>query len=1028
MNKETIEKIIKILPVTLKNISGYIKDNFEKSGQDALSNVTGSVGILIKLFAQDKLDSYFENISKNKLKDFGSNIYLKASLVQVNKSLEYINEENDIGNDPKSIEALLNEILTIQNNQFNKDDILTIFTPKYHPIIIFTKDKFISVLNELNISNTIVKKFISDFNENIEITVKECFGEDDYRRHKDEIKGFILKENETNLLWDTYQSHKIGFKEDENLEYEKTYASWKPISKISNLSDDEERDNYENFMEKENNLVLAETLVNDYFDATCPSNCLNNILFAVADFGKGKTIFLQQYAVKLAKEYLETKEGYFPIYFNLRDIGLYSSDATLGIIGDYLLNKYSIRIDDDYFKIKKYIFLIDSLDESGDLTKSATEKVIQSIKNIQNIDKEFRKNNRIVITSRPFPDGLEFHLKSHNPFEIENAERNKIPQYLSIYGFKANQFNHWLYSSLKSCTNLNEIQTSGFAKEIINSILKDKEEIDIHKKLIDENTLSKTELRRPIFAYMIFQLILNNVDFLEIGKIGVYLSFINLLTRKAKHINDTSHKVNLTEEIKYRNILHSISSLWMYERQHSQQGILKKADICRVIEPKYSDETDKVILEKFKENGIIEIQFMSHSYFGENNDVLHFQHQSFAEILLAEYYLKVFIKFALDEDSNIDDARAKLILGEPTEQTIVFFKELIKLLKETVSHKNDKTTIEKRKLLYPLMASLSLKEHNTLHSRDLYYDWFRNVEIDNDSSVYPEKLLINWAITEEKLEKIINFASKIIDDKTTVLMSKTKQKSALFNNELTVFQNKFMSDFPTDLDKWLSLTLGNILENNIDEEKFFNSRIINTTNLFQMIKNWNYSSSTSAPEWVKKYFIGIMMKDTDEVNLRNLDLSELNFSYSNLININMSKTNLSKTCFNNCIFKKIEMESSTLYGTSFDNIRINGNRLAIGLSQISQNILIPIKMANLFLNINTESEGFYVNNGLNISYVSFTDMGSFGNVTELFNTLKGLLSFGLKKELFKLHDIKTWFKYEDTKVQNEFESLIDTLK
>jgi len=1028
MSKKTIEKIIKILPETLKNINGYMKDNFDKSGQEALSNVTGTVGILVKLFAQDKLDNYFENISKDKLKDFASNIYLKASLIQVNKSLDYINEENDLNNDPKSIVALLSEILTIQNNQFNKDDILTIFTPKYHPIIVFTKDKFTSVLNELNISNSIIKKFIANFNENIEITVKECFGDEDYTKHQEEIKDFILKDNETNLLWDTYQLQKIGFKEDENLEYEETYARWKPISNISNLSDGEERDNYDDFIKKEDDLVLAETLVDDYFNTTCKkSNCLNNILFAVADFGKGKTIFLQQYAVKLAKEYLETKEGYFPIYFNLRDYGSYSNDGTLGILGDYLLNKYSIRIDDEHFKTKKYLFLVDSLDESGDLTKSATERVIQSIKNIQNIDKEFRKNNRIVITSRPFPDGLEFHLKSHNPLELENSEKKYIPQFLSIYGFKANQFNHWLYSSLKSYGNLKEIKTSGFAKEIINNILKNKEQIDIYKKLIDENTLSKTELRRPIFAYMIFQLILNNVDFLEIGKIGVYLSFINLLTRKAKHVNDPSHEVNLTEEIQYRNILHSISSLWMYERQHSQQGILKKADICRVIEPKYSDETDKVILEKFKEDGITEIQFMSHSYFGENDDILHFQHQSFAEILLAEYYLKIFIKFALDENSDTDDARAKLILGEPTEQTIVFFKELIKLLKETVSS-NNKTVIEKRKLLYPLMASLSLKEHNTLYSNDLYYDWFRNIKIDKDSITYPEELLTNWAITEEKLEKIINFATKIIDDKTTILMAKTKQKNALFNNELTVFQNKFICEFPTDLDKWLALTLGNILDTNIDEEKFFNSRINNTINLFQMIKNWNYSNNTSAPEWVKKYFIGIMMKDTDELNLRNLDLSELNFSYSNLININMSRTNLSDTCFNNCIFENIELNSSILHGACFDNIEINGDRLGIGLSQISHNILIPIKMADIFLGFNSKELGMYVNNGLDISYISFTKQASLGKVDNIFNTLKGLLSFGLKKELFKLHDIKTWFKYEDTEVQNEFESLIDTLK
>ena len=952
----------------------------------------------------------------------------KASLVQVSKSLEYINTEDELGNNPRSVMALLSETLTIQNNNFNKDDILTIFTPKYHPIIVFTKDKFISVLNELHISNSIINKFISNFNENIELTVKECFGDEDYAKHKDEIKDFILKENETNLLWDICQLQKIGFNEDENLVYEKTYASWKPISNVSNFSEDNKIRDYKEFVKKESNLVLAEKLVDTYFDTKCNDHakCLNNILFAVADFGKGKTIFLQQYAVKLAKEYLETQEGYFPIYFNLRDYGSYSSDSNLGVLGDYLLNKYSIRINDEYFKTKKYIFLVDSLDESGDLTKNATEKVIQSIKNIQNIDKEFRKDNRIVITSRPFPDGLEFHLKAYNPFEIENGKKKMIPQFISIYGFKANQFNHWLYSSLKSCDNISGIKTTGFAKEIINNILKDKKEINIHKNLLDEKTLSKTELRRPIFAYMIFQLIINNVDFLEIGKIGVYLSFINLLTRKAKHINDTNHEVNLIEEIKYRNILHSISSLWMYERQHGQQGILKKADICRVIEPKYSDETDKVILEKFREDGITEIQFMSHSYFGENNDVLHFQHQSFAEILLAEYYLKVFIKFALDEDNNIDNARAKLLLGEPTEQTIVFFKELIKLLKETVSiENNNKTVIEKRKLLYPLMASLSLKEHNTLYSNDLYYDWFRNVKIDKDSTTYPEELLENWAINEEKLEKIINLASKILDDKTTILIAKTKHKNALFNNELTVFQDKFISEFPTDMDKWLALTLGNILDTNIDNKKFFNSRINNSNNLFQMIKNWNYSNNLSAPEWAKEYFIGINMQETNEVNLINLDLSKLNFSYSNLKNINMCNTELSYTNFNNCIFKNIKMQNSTLINSTFNNIELANNSFSIGFSQIAYNLNVPIQLANFLI-----KRGTYINISSHICYISIQHIEIY-SIKNIFSTLKGLLSYGIKEKLFTVDEIKTWFKFvddKDNKMQKEFELLIDTLK
>ena len=210
-------------------------------------------------------------------------------------------------------------------------------------------------------------------------------------------------------------------------------------------------------------LVSAQSLVESYFEIDSTSS-LKKILFAVADFGKGKTIFLRQYASRLAKKYVETHEGYIPIYFNLRNFNKYSSDGTYGVIADYLLCEYGIRIEDEYYKKNNYIFLLDSLDESGELGKHYIDKVIQSIKNIQNIDKELKRQNRIVITSRPFPDGLSYHLKAHEPFEIIDKEKNCVPQYISIYGFKTEQFNHWLDSSLSSAQNLNEISTSGFAE------------------------------------------------------------------------------------------------------------------------------------------------------------------------------------------------------------------------------------------------------------------------------------------------------------------------------------------------------------------------------------------------------------------------------------------------------------------------------------------------------------------------------------------------------------------------------------
>lgn len=1037
MRKDVAKKIVDVLPDSLKNIASYLKNNFDKSGQDTLDNATGTVGILIKLFAQSHIDKYYEQISKDKLANYGSDMYLKASFCQIQKSLEIITDNTQQMIDTKAIATLFDNTFTLTEKSFSTEHILTIFTPQYHPIIQIVKEKFISLLKELNFQDNDIKAFQRHYNENIASTIKESFGEEDYTKHIKDIQKYILNENEAKLLNDIYKLHHIGFKDDEQLSYEETFAEWKPIEKV-NTSDDSFRysHEYDKFLQKEKALTLAESLVDSYFESITTDNTLLNILFAIADFGKGKTIFLRQYASKLAKQYVETGEGYFPIYFNLRNYGSYSSSATLGIIADYLATDYGIKIEEDSFKYKKYIFLIDSLDESGELTKPAIEKVIESIKCIQNLDKEKCRFNRIIITSRPFYDGLEYHLKAHKPYQIKNKEGVEIPQYISIYGFKAEQFNHWLLTSLKNYPKFQELTTTGFAEELIKSIQQKKNTIDIHQKLFKDNTLSVEELKRPIFSYMIFQLIINNVDFSHIGKIGIYLSFLNLLTKEAKHINDKHYETNLEDEIIYRNILHAIASLWMYQKEQSQQGVLRKSDICRVLDGKISNESDREVLERYKKEGVTEIQFLSHSYFGEHKDCLHFQHQSFAEILLAEYYLKVFIKYALDKTPDIDEARSKLMLGEPTGQTVSFFKELIRLLKETVATEVTPTIIEKRKLLFPLMASLAHEKHNALFSDKLYYKWFEQVKSDEIkySKTPPQQLLKNWAIDDDALERIIVLAKEIIDAKTTILSAKSSSANALFNNELTVFHNKSLSDVPTDIDKWLSLVLGNLLETNInsEEKQFFNARLSNPENLFEMIRNWNYSQKDSAPFWANEYFNGIQMKNTNEIDLRRSNCCFIDFSYSFLQNLSMSDSDVAEVTFNHCTFNNVSLTSSELQNTTFNNINILGEVFYIGFSQIRYGVFIPRSLANSFLNISSietvpDDEG-YSNIGYKKTFLNFSKGEGESIANKIFNTLEGLLQFGLNKNFFTLEEIKTWFEYKRKKDKEKFEALLDTLK
>lgn len=533
MRKDIAKKIVDVLPDSLKNIASYLKNNFDKSGQDALDNATGTIGILIKLFAQNYVDKYFEERTKDKLANYGSEMYLKASFCQIQKSLQSVQQTPDLL-DATSIFALFEDTFIQSSTRFNTEEILTIFSPQYHPIVKIVKEKFTSLLKKLHMSDSAIKAFQRHFNENISATLKETFGSDDYEKHLKEIESFVHNENEAKLLHDMYELHHIGFKDDEELCYEKTYAEWKPITNLHSNDDSfTDKTKYDEFVEKETKLTSAEELVESYFQNIDDKDALSSILFAIADFGKGKTIFLRQYASKLAKTYSETKDGYFPIYFNLRDYSTYKSNNTLGVIDEYLAIKYGIDIKDDHFRNKRYMFLIDSLDESGELTKNAIDKVIESIKSIQYLDAVKCRKNRIIITSRPFPDGLETHLRAHHPYEIKNDQGKDIPHYISIYGFKAEQFNHWLRNSLKTHPKLEDVNTTGFAKELIDSLQKGKTPINIHQKLFQNDTLSLEELKRPIFSYMIFQLIINNVDFSQIGKIGIYLSFLNLLTKEA---------------------------------------------------------------------------------------------------------------------------------------------------------------------------------------------------------------------------------------------------------------------------------------------------------------------------------------------------------------------------------------------------------------------------------------------------------------------------------------------------------------
>lgn len=1026
MKKARAQDIVKVMPNILKNFGGYVKDSFDKNGQDAVDDANGIVGILIKLFAKEHIDGYFANKTEDRLKDFGLATYLQASLVQAGKSIdEVISKEEMSVDNYQSIITHIQYIISKKFEAFDTNNMLTIFQPKYHPVIEFTKNNIKEILLEFGYDNIIYNLFLKNFNENIENTVINTFGEEDYKKHKEEVKQFIVSEREAELLSDMFSLSKIGFKEEENLKYEDTYGRWKELSNLLPSSQQltEHKVGFnENLHQEKKELFLVEDLIEEYY-ASKEKIVLKEIVFVIADFGKGKSVFLKQYASKLAKKYLETAEGYFPIYFNLRNFSNYQSNTTAGVIAEFLRKDYGIEITSEEYKNKKYMFLIDSLDESGDLNKHTIEDVISSIEEIQNIDSTNCRDNRVVVTSRPFDDGLDSQIKAHKPY----VDSDKNQYFISVHGFKEEQFNDWITNSLKDYLTNKEIETNSFTKKIVDSVKKDKN-INIYALLIKNDTLTREELRRPIFAYMIYQLIINNIDFSKIGKTGVYLSFLNLLTKEAKHIDDSECEYNLQDEIESRNILHAISALWMYEKQQGKHGTLKKADIFRVLEGKKINDDDKKVLEENIKSEASDIKFLSHSYFGANDDLLHFQHQSFAEMLLAEYYLKIFIKYALDDDTDIEEARVYLNLGEPTDQTISFFKELLQLLKDSCSDSEK----EKRKLLFPLLASLATEKHNkNIRCNSLYYEWLKPMKLDV-STANSKDLIENWCIDNDKLSKIIDLSKLILESKKEYLTTKSNICKALFDGEVIEIESDRLNSVPHNIDKWFALLVGNILKNDEESLVFFNSSIDMPEVFFEMMKDWNYNYETAVPQWARKYLVGIdTNKDNKTINIKNLDINGVDFSFSIFKNVIFKNCTIMNSKFNSCSFNNFRMDGN-IYRSQFLKINKLVNSMLYAFSDI-----LSIELMCKFFN---ESSGYgisrkaYMGSGVNVYYADsennffHEDNKDDEDYNEKFIMQKGFFIYGLKENKFTIEEIIDAYDYDSNETKELFSIKIKELE
>jgi hypothetical protein len=943
---------------------------------------------------------------------------MKAAISQGQSSLEYITKDYDLKFANEDIIEKLEEIF---NKEIEKSKVtfeILKFKPKEHPVVKSVIRVYKEVFSIFYEDDDVFMKFKVHYNDNIEDSIRKEFG-NFYEEHIQEVEKNWFKDNELKLLEDTINLSRIGFAEHENIEYETTYAKWSQITEYNKKVYETDESEYSPIQE----------LIDEYF----PKNeiSLDKILFIISDFGKGKSVFLRHYASELAKKYLKNREGKIPVYINLREYSNYKDDTIYGVIGNYLANKYRIDIGVDYYKFKEYVFLLDGLDESGELNPEHINKVIERVRKIRMLDQISCRKNQIIIASRPINDGLKIHLESYNPKRYIEEGKNPTSMYITLLGFKMEQVNTYLRKNLMKYTTGNTELTTE-AKRTVDEIIVG--ETNCAKKLIDKRLISQDELRRPIFSYMIVYLLTNNIDIYNYGQIGIYISFINLLTKEAKFVNDQCVSVNLKMEYGYRNILHAVSALWMNDKSLNKQGHMNKADICRVIKGKNIDADDKVVLEQ--NDTVNNVKFLSHSYFGENENTIHFQHQSFAELLVAEYYLKAIIKFSLDTNSDIEELALRLSIGDPTDQTMIFLIDLLALLKESSTNSSEVELLRKRRILAPLISSLGISNFNNMYSYDIDYRWNKKYLEEDNIRELSENALRDWPIKETEIDKITDTMYKLFECESTFLFARGNLMSSLFNNEV-INVKKFTRNSNLCIEKWCALLVGNILYNNVVEKKFFNSKI-HYKKLFSLLEIRLMTHNGSTPTWAQGLFNGIVANgnSTNDIyeqdifilyceDIRNMDLSNLDFSYSVFSNIAFEWCQFTYTNFKNVEFKDCAFFNCYCANTKFNNIKTDN--LLLHSCLCLSDVTVPIGICKVL----THGKKLFSTDFKEITYlngIAYSDIEVELGKGRISDTLIYLIKHVQEQYLIKTDEIMGWFEFDENNIfgQETIKKILET--
>jgi uncharacterized protein YjbI with pentapeptide repeats len=761
------------------------------------------------------------------------------------------------------------------------------------------------------------------------LTLSECA--EFLRSHHVAVEAYApLHPSEEAILAHLLPLAQVGIDKNEDLPYMETFAHWSYVTDLYREQDAKAAD-----------ALKLEEMAGAFFSEGEPGR-RERILYVVADFGKGKSTFLRHYAAKLARLYKLDRQGDFPIYFNLRDFKKYDtyehlSLSKLGCVGEFL--KDSCDYDFDHgnnhpLVDKPVVLLVDSLDECGSLAPQAIKKVIQSVKMIGS---KFKKV-KIIVTSRPIPNALELVIKENEPV-------NEKWTYAAIYGFIPEQFAEYM-SMLRE--KLERPSAYPYNQELLDVLASG---IDIYGKF--QQVLDARELTRPILAYMLFKLLEQDYEIQRDSRLGVYLSFINLLTKDAKHVHDArkpDSALSYPEQLSYRNLLYATAVMWMKNRHIGGGGFLQLGDLTDVL------GEDAALVE-----------FMSHSYFKHDNDTYYFNHQSFAEIILAEYYIRVLLWAAIERRS-LNEMRPYLSTGAPTTQTMTFVKGLLQMLADATantSHADTAVLGKIRKSLFPLIATLGVKRFNSLPGQaneknylfsSSVHDYIRAGRLEDYTDVPESMLRDHWPIATEHLVRCVELCAELVNEEEDYAFFDAAPIHASYSPVYRIM--KRTQEFAIDNDRWFALLSGVTLSGRLRLEQDFLRRV-DSESLADMMRLYQLESSSVCPEWIEElpgwgmenqlpydlkgasFPPSLLVRDW---GLHNVDLTGATFYHTELSKVSLYKTNLDGASFDNmyarelelfncdgkgatfrgCLLENVEMKHCDLRGVTFHEAFING--------------------------------------------------------------------------------------------------------